>query len=92
MKEEEVTPGTIYPLVEKLLYFLPECVQKKLCCVTQPVSHLHTLNSLPSHFYCFKSSFAVNLKISQKQFKAIDWRHSMLMLLLFMQTEKHQII
>lgn len=34
MKEEDVTPGTIYPLVGKLLCFLPERLKKKLCCVT----------------------------------------------------------
>ncbi|XP_028250425.1 solute carrier family 5 member 6 isoform X2 [Parambassis ranga] len=34
MKEEDVTPGTIYPLLGKLLCFLPERLKKKLCCVT----------------------------------------------------------
>ncbi|KAM3594673.1 uncharacterized protein V6R79_011974 [Siganus canaliculatus] len=34
MKEEDVAPGTIYPLLGKLLFFLPEDVRKKLCCVT----------------------------------------------------------
>ncbi|XP_037652090.1 solute carrier family 5 member 6 [Sebastes umbrosus] len=34
MKEEDVTPGTIYPLLGKLLCFLPEHLKKKLCCVT----------------------------------------------------------
>lgn len=34
MKEEDVTPGTVYPLLEKLLCFLPEHLKKKLCCVT----------------------------------------------------------
>ncbi|KAG8013157.1 Sodium-dependent multivitamin transporter [Nibea albiflora] len=34
MKEEDVAPGTIYPLVGKLFCFLPEHLKKKLCCVT----------------------------------------------------------
>lgn len=34
MKEEDVTPGTIYPLFGKLLCYLPECLKKKLCCGT----------------------------------------------------------
>lgn len=34
MKEEDVTPGTVYPLLGKLLFFLPERLKKKLCCVT----------------------------------------------------------
>lgn len=34
MKEEEVTPGTIYPLLRNLLFFLPEHLKKKLSCVT----------------------------------------------------------
>lgn len=34
LKEEDVTPGTVYPLMGKLLCFLPEHLKKKLCCVT----------------------------------------------------------
>ncbi|KAK9534051.1 hypothetical protein VZT92_009126 [Zoarces viviparus] len=34
MKEEDVTPGTIYPLFGKLLCFLPEHLKEKLCCLT----------------------------------------------------------
>ncbi|XP_029983117.1 solute carrier family 5 member 6 isoform X2 [Sphaeramia orbicularis] len=34
MKEEDVTPGTVYPLMGKLLCFLPDSVRQKLCCVT----------------------------------------------------------
>ncbi|XP_035466724.1 solute carrier family 5 member 6 isoform X2 [Scophthalmus maximus] len=44
MKEEDVTPGTVYPLLGKLLCFLPERLKKKLCCVTplgQAVSLQH---------------------------------------------------
>ncbi|XP_056249612.1 solute carrier family 5 member 6 [Seriola aureovittata] len=44
MKEEDVTPGTVYPLLGKLLHFLPERLKKKLCCVT-PLGQ--TLSSQP---------------------------------------------
>ncbi|XP_026161432.1 solute carrier family 5 member 6 isoform X2 [Mastacembelus armatus] len=41
MKEEDVTPGTIYPLLRKLLFFLPDHLKKKLCCVT-PLGQTHS--------------------------------------------------
>uniref|UniRef100_A0A3P8UUE7 Sodium-dependent multivitamin transporter n=1 Tax=Cynoglossus semilaevis TaxID=244447 RepID=A0A3P8UUE7_CYNSE len=34
MKKEDVTPGTIYPLLQKIFWFLPEHLKKKLSCVT----------------------------------------------------------
>ncbi|XP_014912992.1 sodium-dependent multivitamin transporter-like, partial [Poecilia latipinna] len=34
MKEGEATPGTVYPLLGKLLFFLPEHRKKNVCCVT----------------------------------------------------------
>lgn len=34
MKEEDVMPGTIYPLFGNMLFFLPERLKKKLCCMT----------------------------------------------------------
>ncbi|KAK5603298.1 hypothetical protein CRENBAI_010763, partial [Crenichthys baileyi] len=48
MKEGETTPGTIYPLLGKLLCFLPEHLKKKLCCVTplrQSIADQQTLHS-----------------------------------------------
>ncbi|XP_053191878.1 solute carrier family 5 member 6 [Scomber japonicus] len=36
MKEEDVAPGTLYPLLGKLLFFLPERLKKKLCCCVTP--------------------------------------------------------
>lgn len=33
MKEEDIIPGTIYPLLENMLFFLPKRLKKKLCCV-----------------------------------------------------------
>ncbi|XP_034714059.1 solute carrier family 5 member 6 isoform X2 [Etheostoma cragini] len=47
MKEEDVTPGTLYPLLGKLLCFLPEHLKKKLCCVT-PLGHTLSARQRPS--------------------------------------------
>ncbi|XP_028995194.1 solute carrier family 5 member 6 [Betta splendens] len=47
MKEEDVTPGTVYPLVGKLLCFLPEHLKKKLCCVTPLGQTLSSQQSQP---------------------------------------------
>ena len=46
MKEEDVTPGTVYPLLGKLLCFLPENVKKKLCCVTPLGQSVSTIMAL----------------------------------------------
>lgn len=32
MKESELTPGTVFPVLSTLLFFLPERYRKKLCC------------------------------------------------------------
>uniref|UniRef100_A0A8K9XV41 Solute carrier family 5 member 6a n=1 Tax=Oncorhynchus mykiss TaxID=8022 RepID=A0A8K9XV41_ONCMY len=34
MKEKDLTPGTVYPVLGNLLFFLPECYREILCCVT----------------------------------------------------------
>ncbi|KAM7395044.1 hypothetical protein PAMA_006679 [Pampus argenteus] len=34
MKEKELTPGTVFPVMATLLFFLPERYKQKLCCVT----------------------------------------------------------
>ncbi|XP_056150794.1 solute carrier family 5 member 6a [Lampris incognitus] len=34
MKEKELTPGTVYPILGNLLFFLPQRYREKLCCVT----------------------------------------------------------
>uniref|UniRef100_A0A3B3T102 Solute carrier family 5 member 6 n=1 Tax=Paramormyrops kingsleyae TaxID=1676925 RepID=A0A3B3T102_9TELE len=34
MKEKDVAPGTVYPVLGNLLFFLPERYKEKLCCVT----------------------------------------------------------
>ncbi|XP_028857887.1 sodium-dependent multivitamin transporter-like [Denticeps clupeoides] len=33
MNEKELTPGTVYPLLGNLLFFLPERFREKLCCI-----------------------------------------------------------
>uniref|UniRef100_A0A667YCE5 Solute carrier family 5 member 6a n=1 Tax=Myripristis murdjan TaxID=586833 RepID=A0A667YCE5_9TELE len=38
MKEKELTPGTVYPVLGKLLFFLPQRYREKLCCVS-PLAH-----------------------------------------------------
>uniref|UniRef100_A0A6Q2Z0U1 Sodium-dependent multivitamin transporter n=1 Tax=Esox lucius TaxID=8010 RepID=A0A6Q2Z0U1_ESOLU len=39
-KEKYLTPGTVYPVLGNLLFFLPERYREKLCCVT-PLPHKH---------------------------------------------------
>ncbi|XP_068198422.1 solute carrier family 5 member 6a [Antennarius striatus] len=34
MKEKELTPGTVFPVLGMLLFFLPKRYKEKLCCVT----------------------------------------------------------
>lgn len=34
MKEKELTPGTVFPVLGTLLFFLPERYREKLCCIT----------------------------------------------------------
>uniref|UniRef100_A0A8C8DC81 Sodium-dependent multivitamin transporter n=1 Tax=Oncorhynchus tshawytscha TaxID=74940 RepID=A0A8C8DC81_ONCTS len=34
MKEKDLTPGTVYPVLGNLLFFLPECYREILYCVT----------------------------------------------------------
>ncbi|CAL8312994.1 unnamed protein product [Boreogadus saida] len=40
MKEKDLTPGTVFPVLGTLLFFLPERYKEKLCCVT-PLGHKH---------------------------------------------------
>uniref|UniRef100_A0A8C8H6R1 Sodium-dependent multivitamin transporter n=1 Tax=Oncorhynchus tshawytscha TaxID=74940 RepID=A0A8C8H6R1_ONCTS len=47
MKEKDLTPGTVYPVLGNLLFFLPERYREKLCCVT-PLSHKVALRSIQS--------------------------------------------
>uniref|UniRef100_A0A665V1C3 Sodium-dependent multivitamin transporter n=1 Tax=Echeneis naucrates TaxID=173247 RepID=A0A665V1C3_ECHNA len=34
MKEKDLTPGTVFPVLGTLLFFLPERYREKLCCIT----------------------------------------------------------
>ena len=38
MKEKDLAPGTVFPVLGTLLFFLPERYKEKLCCVT-PLGH-----------------------------------------------------
>uniref|UniRef100_A0A4W5P811 Sodium-dependent multivitamin transporter n=1 Tax=Hucho hucho TaxID=62062 RepID=A0A4W5P811_9TELE len=38
MKEEDVTPGTLYPLLGNMLFFVPDNLKQNLCCST-PLGH-----------------------------------------------------
>lgn len=49
LKEEDVTPGTVYPLMGKLLCFLPEHFKKKLCCVTPLGQTIPACQRQPPH-------------------------------------------
>uniref|UniRef100_A0A1A8UQT6 Solute carrier family 5 (Sodium-dependent vitamin transporter), member 6 n=1 Tax=Nothobranchius furzeri TaxID=105023 RepID=A0A1A8UQT6_NOTFU len=40
MKEKDLTPGTVFPVLGTLLFFLPERYRDKLCCVT-PLTPKH---------------------------------------------------
>uniref|UniRef100_A0A3Q1CE29 Sodium-dependent multivitamin transporter n=1 Tax=Amphiprion ocellaris TaxID=80972 RepID=A0A3Q1CE29_AMPOC len=46
MKEKELTPGTVFPVLGTLLFFLPERYREKLCCITplaqKVISYLHS--------------------------------------------------
>uniref|UniRef100_G3NJN0 Solute carrier family 5 member 6a n=1 Tax=Gasterosteus aculeatus aculeatus TaxID=481459 RepID=G3NJN0_GASAC len=44
MKEKDLTPGTVFPVLGTLLFFLPERYREKLCCVT-PLSTPHEVTS-----------------------------------------------
>uniref|UniRef100_A0A8C1D404 Sodium-dependent multivitamin transporter n=1 Tax=Cyprinus carpio carpio TaxID=630221 RepID=A0A8C1D404_CYPCA len=49
-KEKDLNPGTIYPVLGNLLFFLPERYREKLCCVTpleDNVSHLNSTKQNP---------------------------------------------
>ncbi|XP_041952251.1 solute carrier family 5 member 6a isoform X1 [Alosa alosa] len=47
MKEKELTPGTVYPVLSTLLFFLPEHYKEKLCCVTKLLDKSPALNQQP---------------------------------------------
>ncbi|KAM8726653.1 solute carrier family 5 member 6a isoform 1-T3 [Acanthopagrus schlegelii] len=46
MKEKELTPGTVFPVLGTLLFFLPERYREKLCCIT-PLAQKPKENTQP---------------------------------------------
>ena len=57
MKEKELRPGTVFPVLGMLLFFLPERDREKLCCIT-PLAQKVT-SFLPSVLTCFPLLFTV---------------------------------
>ncbi|XP_029984557.1 solute carrier family 5 member 6a [Sphaeramia orbicularis] len=47
MKEKDLTPGTVYPVLGNLLFFLPDRYREKLCCITPLAPKLKESNSQP---------------------------------------------
>ncbi|XP_036003001.1 solute carrier family 5 member 6a isoform X2 [Fundulus heteroclitus] len=47
MKEKELTPGTVFPVLGTLLFFLPERYKEKLCCITPLTPKPKEINTLP---------------------------------------------
>ncbi|KAL6096237.1 slc5a6 [Pungitius sinensis] len=50
MKEKDLTPGTVFPVLGTLLFFLPERYKEKLCCVT-PLSTPPESKDIPAQTY-----------------------------------------
>nr|XP_046165078.1 sodium-dependent multivitamin transporter-like isoform X2 [Oncorhynchus gorbuscha] len=46
MKEEDVTPGTLYPLLGNMLFFVPDNLKQNLCCAT-PLEHRPIIQECP---------------------------------------------
>lgn len=47
MKEKDLTPGTVFPVLGTLLFFLPERYREKLCCVTPLAQEPKEINTQP---------------------------------------------
>ncbi|XP_074541058.1 solute carrier family 5 member 6a [Halichoeres trimaculatus] len=47
MKEKELTPGTVFPVLGTLLFFLPERYREKLCCITPLAPKPKEINNQP---------------------------------------------
>ncbi|KAM6964934.1 solute carrier family 5 member 6a [Aplochiton taeniatus] len=47
MKEKDLTPGTVFPVLGTLLFFLPERYKEKLCCVTPLPRKPKPMDTLP---------------------------------------------
>lgn len=68
MKEKELIPGTVFPVLGTLLFFLPERYREKLCCVTpltfKVTSHLHPHFGLV-FFFSFLASHTLFVLVQQ---------------------------
>ncbi|XP_049612934.1 solute carrier family 5 member 6a [Syngnathus scovelli] len=47
MNEKQLTPGTVYPVLGNLLFFLPQRYKEKLCCVTPLPLKSNEINTQP---------------------------------------------
>ncbi|KAM4713631.1 solute carrier family 5 member 6a [Anableps anableps] len=47
MKEKELTPGTVFPVLGTLLFFLPDRYKEKLCCITPLTLKPKEINTQP---------------------------------------------
>lgn len=56
MKEKDLTPGTVFPVLGTLLFFLPERYREKLCCIT-PLAKKVTSDSIYTLFSWMFSPF-----------------------------------
>ncbi|KAJ7990792.1 hypothetical protein DPEC_G00290590 [Dallia pectoralis] len=63
MKEEDVTPGTLYPVLANMLYLLPDHLKQKLCCTTSQ-KHNTPVQEHPSALHKDSNGQAVNTEES----------------------------
>lgn len=64
MKEKDLTPGTVFPVLGTLLFFLPERYREKLCCVT-PLAQEVTLYIHSVLLFVFSSLVYHNLSLKK---------------------------
>lgn len=67
MKENELTPGTVYPVLGTLLFFLPQHLKEKLCCVTPLDAQVNS----QAHAHSILSSCLTHVLVLQKRHKPI---------------------
>lgn len=71
MKEKDLTPGTVFPVMGTLLFFLPERYKEKLCCVTplstpqKVTSYLHSSMHVSSLFILCKKTNDESFQLQQ---------------------------
>ncbi|XP_019947487.2 solute carrier family 5 member 6a [Paralichthys olivaceus] len=62
MKEKELTPGTVFPVLGTLLFFLPERYREKLCCITPLTPKPKEISPQPYHMAKKSSNGAAHCK------------------------------